>query len=248
MKIKSLFLDKTKNETEVKTMKRFTGIMITMVAMFLIMVNVQNAHAFTMELIDPNNPSDNLIIPFSSPLNDSTTPGIIVYAGSFGGFTFTVDTGSTMPALGSATDPMQHLTVDFTSTSAGKMIVGISDTGYGPVSSPAAFETSVGGSINDGGYLQAQTYEDTTLFGLTTQLADIGPFSTGSFSQDASASVDPNNPFSLTTVVDLVATAGGEGGSIDVSLSPVPEPSTFVLLGLGLCGLPFLRKRIRSNS
>jgi hypothetical protein len=49
--------------------------------------------------------------------------------------------------------------------------------------------------------------------------------------------------FSLTEVFTITAIAGGGTANDTIDLQAVPEPGTLALLGAGLIGLGFIRRR-----
>ncbi|MBF0558498.1 MAG: PEP-CTERM sorting domain-containing protein [Nitrospirae bacterium] len=215
---------------EVKTMKRFSGIMIMMVAVLLLMANVQSANALTMTL-DDGVAADLVTI--------TSSTGIVSYTGAIGSFYFTMNGAVTKDALGSATDPMMSVTSHFNTTKGGTLTVTISEDGFGPTPSIGGFMNSLGGSTYGNATISDATYINGTLLYTGTY--------GGSFSDIQSSAFSTPDTYPITEVLKISA-PGNSGGSIDANMQPVPEPSTFLLLGLGLCGVPFLRKKFRSNS
>jgi hypothetical protein len=103
------------------------------------------------------------------------------------------------------------------------------------------FETAGGGS--GPGSVSWGTYVDSTnaAFGLGTSLLQCGGYScsTSNSSQSLTA------PYSATiqAVFDYRTAVPITGGSLDLNLKTIPEPSSIALAGLALLGLGFARRR-----
>jgi PEP-CTERM motif len=153
------------------------------------------------------------------------------------GFALTVDTGTTtsLPSI-------DLNSVDITSTAAATIVVMFTETN---LNNPAKWLTQFTGSWTGGSAsVRLQTYLDpgNTPFGTGVTLADLTAAST-LFSLSASASSGFSGPFSVTEVLTITADAAGEHFSLDGQLSDAPEPASLALLGVGLTGLAWFRRR-----
>jgi PEP-CTERM motif len=154
-------------------------------------------------------------------INVSTAIGTALYPGGFG-----IDLNSINLSNGAGT-----LRVAMTET----------DLNWG---APGVTSTHVGGAI--GG-----TTAGTVSYGLYTDNANVA-FGTGStvftgtgsnpvFSGTGGADINLADPFSMSLILDITHTRAG-ATSFDFE-GKVPEPGTTALLGLGLLGLGFSRRR-----
>jgi hypothetical protein len=189
----------------------------------------------------------------SGDLNPTT--GVVAYAGSLGNFVLNIAVGSSKPALGSASDPQMNLfSVDITGgQGGGTLVLRLTDTGF-TSTGPTNFLISINGSMFSGGTLAYSAFQDNsnTAFGTANEICSLA-FNTTSFSNACGNSITASNPYSLTveTVMSLPSALSGVIFNANLTDPPTPiaEPHTMLLLGVGLIGVAaWGRRKIKSRS
>lgn len=166
----------------------------------------------------------------------------ITYFGSGTTFTSSINTGvfATGPYLDVASQ-------EITSKQAGSLVIKFTVT---DLTSPtfianylSKFSGNISGTTTAGAKAELVTYYDpnNAQFGTTTLLSDLT--GTGTYGLTGSAPGGGKTPFSLTEVLTITASAAGQSFSVDGSLTPVPEPISLVVLGVGLAGVGMVRHR-----
>lgn len=180
--------------------------------------------------------------------NDETAgdAGVVTFVGGVANFVENATTGITHPTLGSLINPEMHLNSTNVSSGVGTLVIEFTQTDFiGDLPFRLNFGGVTDGTISYSAYIGAgnSPFEQSTLIGST------GPISGGSShafdTSFTSNVVPPDEPYSLTQVVEITHGSGTNHSSFSATLNAVPEPGTagLALLGLGICGVVAWRRR-----
>jgi hypothetical protein len=172
--------------------------------------------------------------------------GKVVYVGSVGLWSLTVNTGITKPSQGSAVKPYMDLNFIAQSNSPTavppNLTVEFSDIGFGPMSVVDNFSDKIGGTTQ--GSVTCTTLLDVNniLFG---GVAIAGPqtFGPGAFACSVGSPGQPTSPFALSKKIVISHGAGTQTSSGDTEVTVPDGGTTLALLGGSLLGLGVLRRR-----
>jgi PEP-CTERM motif len=179
---------------------------------------------------------------------------------TIGGIDFTV-TGMTTNSPGTASlADILSASVSILNTNAGTTTISLlaSDTGFSAPSAPATLASEIGGSVLIGGSANTLSFlscvDGTNALascpgtGATSPVtANITALTSSYNANDSVLVTSLGHPFSMTEELNLALSGGAQiNFSASSDLTPVPEPATLGLLGVGLLGLGFVANRKRS--
>jgi hypothetical protein len=181
---------------------------------------------------------------------------------AFGGIGFVI-TGMTTnsPGTASLADVLSAAVNITDSNAAGtttNVVLRAGDTGFGAPSAPASLASEIGGSVLIGGASNLLSFiscvDGTNASDScpgTVATAPVTPnitSPTASYSGNDTAAVAAlGHPFSMTEQLTLTLTGGTSFNySASSDLTPVPEPASLALLGVGLLGVGLVASRKRS--
>ena len=190
---------------------------------------------------------DYLIVTDNGVGDSNPLLGVITEAFSFGGLTALVNTSLSKPEVGSAADPVLDIT--FTISGTGSVWMYASDTGY---TGTGVITGSVDGNSTsiefvDIGIFGANNNTNPPAGGTPGATLCIAPPVAGS-PYHTSCTTGPvglvTNPYQLTIGLAVDNTTRGlTTGDFNTHL---PEPATLALLGTGILGLAWFRRRRRT--
>ena len=197
-------------------------------AIFLIisvctLLAAQNASALTLKL--ESSGGTTITIDDNGAGDDDGTVGVIIYNGPFDAFTVVNVIGMSKPALGDPTHAHLNLTgISATGSTAGVLIISLTDTNFGPGSGDTTFIVEVGGTTDGTTAFEGLLDPANAAFGTSASVCSSGlqgPFGPGAFDATVTTSCTLSGFFSATVAVTASLSANGVqsfGGGMEADI------------------------------
>jgi hypothetical protein len=178
--------------------------------------------------------------------SSSSTAVAGFYSAGFFGLTYGAFQVNNMSAQGTIS-PGSLFSNSINTTASGPATLMVYVTQQG-VTSPLSsnwMSSFTANQIPAGWSIHEATYYDPNngLYTTTNQLAAAMLTSSNTTDVSTNAATMGAGPFSLTEVFTITATTSAGTANDTIDLAAVPEPGTLALLGAGLIGLGFMRRR-----
>jgi len=206
---------------------------------------LQLTDGVTTEIVIDNAPAGTLSTGggFTSTVADTDpTVGFVVFNGAIGVYTSNLSAGFSKPVIGP--QRLDLLSGNVSGGGGGSLLVGVTDTDYGPVGPNAQFQLQIGGQTNGVvtavGAADENNGEFTAGSGGAINTLPLGP---GAFAATVSGDVGPSDNISLSQIILITHENRLDITSFDSLVEIVPEPASLGLLGISLLALGFVGRR-----